>query len=178
MDSILNYFLTEAVEAKIPKLYHISFRSGLAGQWQPRAPDGLQNTDSKDALFPEPKNPRISCSPTLEECFYAIYPNISFFFEEKHFPYMDFSVYSPVLTGTERIWTPEYLTRHHLVHDAHVTSEYSILEAVEMKYVGKLRVFNPLKNAKPTEIKYYPFDDKKFGERFLAYKMKIDFKPV
>lgn len=104
---------------KYAKLYHISFKSDLEGIWKPRNP-------INEGIDTEPDLPRISCAPTIEQCFQAIYPNISNLFEEKNFPYMEFYVYSPVLDGSERVLYSDQLTNNHIVPDAHMTDEVCV----------------------------------------------------
>jgi hypothetical protein len=132
---------------------HISFRNNLEGVWRPQPPAGIELVAGK---YPEPNTPRISVAPDIIGCFHGVYPNVSKFFEEKKFPYMDFTVYEPVFEGGERIWTPETLTKHKLVWDAHVTKEHAILDAVKMKIVGAVRIYNT--DNEPT-IMIHPFDD-------------------
>lgn len=144
-------------------LLHISFNGNLEGTWNPKIPDG---DDSIPSQYPEPSIPRISCAPTILQCFQAIYPNISKYFEIDNYPYMEFYVYTPILTGNERIFTPKELTNRNLVHDAHVTNEYCILDPVYMQLINHIKIFNTNKN----EIQYYqPFNNKS--------KSKIVFAP-
>ena len=88
------------------KLFHISFKGDLEGLWIPRNPDGLEPTDDgyKSEAYPEPLLPRISCAPTIIQCFQAIYANVKHYFDDKKYPYMEFYVYSPVLKGNEKIY--------------------------------------------------------------------------
>lgn len=171
------FILSESTNRQPPPLFHISFRDHLDGLWTPRLPDGnYASGDKETGEFPEPKVARISFSSSLEGCFYAIYHNISQYFEINKYPYMDFFVYSPILTGNEKIWNPQFLTKKRLVHDAHVTNEYCILTPVKVKCIGKLRVFNPLTRSKKIEeVKYFPFNDRSLGERFLSYKVETRF---
>lgn len=144
------------------KLFHISFRNDLEGEWQPKIP----NSDDKQKNdISEPDFPRICVSPSIEQCFQAIYPNVSQYFEELHYPNMDFYVYSPILQGDERILSPNDLTKKRLVHDAYLTHEYDILSPVYMKMIGKVRIFNCEKNE---FLKYHPFDDILKPERDFA----------
>lgn len=144
-------------------LYHISFNSKLEGEWDPefnQKPDENHPEvadPNKEAFYPEPSIGRISVAPTIEGCFVGVFPNVSKFFEEKKYPHMNFSVYSPVFTGGERVVTPDTLTKDRLVWDAHVTKEHLILDAVEMKLVGEIEVKNT--NKIPTAYTH-PFDDK------------------
>ena len=174
IEKIINY-LVEDTSTKIPELFHISFRDNLSGMWTPKNPAG--NNHSIKSNLSEPKTPRISCSSSIIKCFYAIYPNISKYFEENMYPHMNFIVYSPVLNGNEKIWTPEYLTKQKLVHDAYMTDEYCILQKVHILKIGELIVYNPLiKNKHPKEIEYRPFNNPKFGKRFLCYEVDYKFK--
>ncbi|WP_396190411.1 hypothetical protein [Flavobacterium sp.] len=147
------------------KLFHISFKSDLEGIWEPVIPAGNDQKTTSD--YPEPDIPRISCSPTVEQCFQAIYPNVSKYFEEFKYPYMEFYVYSPELKGTEKIWTPDYLTKNKLVHDAHVTQEHCLLESVFMKLVKKIKIMNTNKSK---DLMYKPFNDESLPEKYLAPK--------
>lgn len=145
-------------------LYHISFDSSLEGTWEPLIPAG--SAINKTELS-EPDIPRISLSPTIEECFKAIYPNVSKYFEIENYPYMEFYVYSPVLTGKERIWTPSYLTNNRLVHDAHETNEHCILVPTYMRLVKKVKILNTNRSE---DLMYYPFNDKNLEQKYLCPK--------
>jgi hypothetical protein len=135
-------------------LYHISFDGTLQGVWNPQNPAGSEL--KTPGAYPEPELPRISVAPTLAQCFQAIYPNISQFFEEQNFPHLDFHVYRPLFKGHERILTPAALLRYDLVHDAHMTDEYCILDPVFMAHVGNIRIDNT--NNLPF-LSYYPFNN-------------------
>lgn len=150
------------------KLFHISFDGGLEGIWKPTIPAGSEL--GKKTELSEPDVPRISCSPTIEQCFQAIYPNVSKYFEEEKYPHMDFFVYSPVLKGTEKIWTPEYLTEFKLIHDAHVTQEHCILVPTFMKLIKKVRIMNTKLSP---DFLYYPFNDNTQQRKYLAPKVII-----
>lgn len=147
---------------KLPKLYHISFRDNLEGIWTPRPPDGLPEEPQEDGFpYPEPAIGRISLSSTLKGCFLGIYPNIFRYFEEDNYPYLSFSVYSPVFTGKELLVTNEKILKDKLVWDAHITDEWWILNKVQMKLVGKIQVINPRK----TITKFtYPFNDRSYPQ--------------
>lgn len=143
---------------KYETLYHISFKSDLEGIWKPKNP-------INEGIDTEPELPRISCAPTIEQCFQAIYPNISNLFEEQNRPDLKFYVYSPVLDGSEHILYPEQLTKQHIVHDAHMTDEVCILDPVFMKLVMKIKIMNTNKNS---FIKYRPWDNPNRNEKDFA----------
>ena len=145
------------------KLFHISFEGNLNGLWHPRNPYGEDGANG--GQYSEPDLPRISCAPSIEQCFQAIYPNISQYFEVEQYPHIDFYVYSPIFRGFERVLPPKYLTNHRYVHDAHMTEEYCILDPVFMNLVGRVRIQNT--NGNPT-LSYQPFDQLTNEIRFFA----------
>jgi hypothetical protein len=159
-------------EAVAPKLYHISFRGNLQGVWTPRNPDGHELEKPKHDS--EPDLPRISCSPTIEQCFQAIYPNISHLFEVEKYPYMDFYAYSPEVKATTRVLTPSELTSKRMVHDAHMTQEHCILDPVFMRLVSRVRVRNTNKHP---FLNHRPFGDPTRQERSFA-PGKVEYRVV
>lgn len=164
MNPPLQYKTTKA-KPGIQNLYHISFKNHThQGIWRPGNPDGFDVTQESapgvvgDAAFPypEPNLPRISVSPTIDQCFRGVFPNVSQYFEEKNYPYMEYSVFQPRFKGTERLILPSELTAKRIVWDACVTDEHCILDNVQMVYAGKVRIFNT--NASPTMF-IHPFGD-------------------
>jgi hypothetical protein len=143
-------------------LYHISFDGELAGIWTPRNPDGY--TDRTSSLS-EPDLPRISVAPTIVQCFQAIYPNVCKYFEDDDYPNLEFHVYKPKFKGHERILSPQYLTKSHMVHDAHMTHEYCILDDTTMQKVGKVTIQNT--NRSPF-LDYYPFNQSTYDLKSFA----------
>ena len=103
----------------------------------------------------EPTDARISFSPTIEQAFQAVYANIKHLFDR--YPYLLFYVYQPIFKGSERIVTPEEFSKHRLVHDAHVTGEHSVLDPVEMRLTGRVKIWKP---SDENRIDYYAFDVK------------------
>lgn len=150
----------------VPDYFHISFDKKLEGVWKPMLPAG---SSSKKTDLSEPDYPRISVGPSIEQCFWAIYPNISQYFEKEKYPYLEFMVYRPVITDETKIMRNSEIVREHLVHDAHVTEEAFILNDVMMEKDKIIRVKNCTKNK---EIWYYPFNDKNREKRFLSYKIE------
>lgn len=140
-----------------PDLYHLSFNGGLEGRWSPRPPDGDYDIMDPTGEYDEPNTPRISTSPTYEQCFQAVYANVKHLFNENNYPYLIFTIYKPAFKGNEHIVLPEDLSRHRLIHDAHVTQEHCILDEVAMMHVGKVKVFKPDLNDK---VHYYAFGAK------------------
>lgn len=153
----------ELTKATISKdtYYHISFNGGLQGRWNPTVPAG----DIGGGEFKEPDWPRICVSSTLEGAFRAVYPNISQYFEVENYPHMDFYVYTP--KGRSRILTSKDLVGKGFVHDAHVTGEVVLLDAVEMTLCGRIRVEN---TSKDSGLYYRPFNDKTLEERYHSPK--------
>lgn len=164
-DNIASVYLKLYEETRsLPKLYHISFDDSLEKTWTPMNPAGDESENKKSEIA-EPDLPRISCSPSIHQCFQAIYQNIGHYFTKEKFPNMDFYVYEPQLNKKHRVLTPTQLQDKHYVHDAHITQEHCILDPVYMKKTMKVRIQNT--NSSPM-ISYYPFDDPKFGRRDLA----------
>lgn len=156
---------SDATHTEIPELFHISFDDSLEGMWDPELPAGSDTGRRTDTS--EPDIPRISCAPTLKQCFQAIYPNISKYFEEKNYPHMTFYVYQPELTGNERVLTPDDLIEKHYVHDAHLTGEYCILDPVYMKKTMEIKIAN----TNDSEFMYYhPFNDQTSEKQGFAPK--------
>ena len=127
---------------EVGELYHLSFAGTKAGVWSPMTPAGTELVEEQDEEFGEPPIPRISFSPTLEQCFRAIYPNIDFYFKDKKYPHLDIYAYRPRFTGRERLVLPETLTTERWVWDAHVTKEHWLLDKVRMELVGRYRFYN------------------------------------
>lgn len=163
---MLHKFILSESPKKIPELYHLSFDFNLEGLWDPRVPAG-SDLGAKTSTS-EPDFPRISCSPTIEDCFRAIYPNVSKYFEEENFPHMEFCVYSPELDPSSvRVLTPDDLRRLRYVHDAHLTQEHCILDPVRMRRVMAVEVLNTNGSEFLT---HRPFGDRRYRERGFAPK--------
>lgn len=156
----------QLVKALIIKFFHVSFDDYKEGIWHPQIPAG-SDIGEKTSLS-EPDIPRISFSETLEGCFRAIYPNVSQYFEEKKFPWMEFYVYTPVLTAKTKIIPQKELTKKHLVHDAHITGEIWILSSVAVEKVAKIKVLNTISKG---DLTYRPFNEHKFERRFHSPKV-------
>lgn len=159
--------------------YHLSFNEKLEGKWQPKLPNASDN--NKLSPLSEPDIPRISFSETIEGCFRAIYPTVSKYFEENNYPWLEFYVYSPVITDKTKILKNTELIQKHYVHDAHITGEVWILNAVEVKYVSKIRIYNTVTKG---DLFYHPFNEKKYPKRFhspkeiIIEKTKVQTKPA
>lgn len=151
----------------LAQLFHISFKDkSAAGIWLPDDPAGFDESEETAPgvvgdtswPYPEPSLPRISFSPTIEQCFRAVFPNVAKFFKEKKYPYMEYNVFQPHFKGTERVVTSEELTLKKFVWDACVTEETCVLDPVMVKHVGRIRVLNT--NASPIMF-IHPFNDPK-----------------
>lgn len=138
----------------LDKLIHISFDHTLEGMWEPKVPASI-DTGCK-SIYSEPEFPRICLAPSVKECFWAIYPNISNLFEHQKLPHMDFYVYAPVTLSRTEVVTPDTLTSERLVLDAHVTNEHWVLSNTDMKLISKVRVYNP---GQCHFVSFNPFND-------------------
>jgi hypothetical protein len=137
------FTVARQVKKPYPTLYHLSFNPKLEGRWSPQLPDGdgLEVTDP--TLHQEPDTARISLSPTVDQCFQAIYANVKHLFDDAPDKTLTFNVYQPVFTGKERIVTPDTLSRHRLIHDAHITEEHCVLDPLKMVWTGTATIKAP-----------------------------------
>jgi hypothetical protein len=149
-------------------LFHLSFSPNLQGRWTPKIPDSRGDLKT---LMTEPIYPRICLSGSLEKCFYAIYPNVSRFFEVDNYPHMDMYVYTPVIGKLTKVVTNEKIVADKLVHDAHMTDEYFITSPVSMTKHSAVRILNCVKNP---EVWYHPYNDSAKKKRFLCHETKIE----
>lgn len=156
------------MKTNLEKLYHISFRSDLPSVMKPRQPDG-SDEGNKNTITSEDLPPRVSFSPTIQQCFSAIYANVSQFFEQKHFPYMVFYVYSPIKGMGE---TLDSKLVYDNVWDSHYTEEVCYSTPIRVIRVAKIKILNPGENAE--EIFVHPYDDKKIEKRFLSPVIKYE----
>lgn len=159
-------------------LYHLSFRNFKKDKWHPRLPHGSEIKKSNNK-YPEPHIERISFSSTIEGCFRAIYPNISHLMEGVDEPWLDLVLYKAEFKGDERIVTPNLLTEHELVWDAHVTKEYWVLDEVSVERVGEISFKNTSDKAMLTN----PFNNPKnkpevVGPLKIIYKLNNSSKSI
>jgi len=83
------------------ELFHISFNPNLEGYWKPKLPAGdydeSKYNDSFLFLYSEIPIKKISCSPTIDKCFQAIYANVKDMMDAHGA--LTFNVYQPVSRG-------------------------------------------------------------------------------
>jgi hypothetical protein len=157
---------------EITKLLHLSFNPDLEGVWTPKLPDGGVAESTESEKFSEPDIPRISVAPSIKQCFWAIYPNISHLIDtksnEEWHDEIYFCVYEPNYSEIKSLVEPETITKNKWVHDAHMTEEYWILNPVYMRKIKEIYVKNPSR----TEYqKYRPFNDPLISEREIGPKL-------
>lgn len=133
----------------IPPLFHISFNKALPTFLYPRQPSGLFNPDDitkapKNSIFAEHLPPRISFSPSVAECFRAIWPNIHKYFTKFKYPYMEMYVYTLVKGDHKAMYTPEFMTDQNKLWDAFYTKEHCFLTKVKVKKLAKIRIYNTI----------------------------------
>lgn len=158
------------------QLYHLSFKGDLPKKLMPRQPHGSKK--GKDGKYAEDLPPRVSFSPSVQQCFSAIYPNIFHVFEKvnegKGYPYIIMYVYVPVLRGGETT-IPESEVRRK-VWDWQATGEVCFSSGVEVRVVAKIKIPNPYRNGpKIPEITIQPSDA---GEEPVFVSPKIKFSVV
>lgn len=167
----------ETVKNVSVRLFHISFDGELGSTLEPRLPYGDDPREDEefadDGLYPEPNVPRVSFSPSLRQCFRAVYPNVSHFFEEHRYPNMDFHVYEAILTGRERIVLPEYLTKERMVWDAHITDEHWSLDPVKVERIGAVRFYRPRNDE---SLQTHPFNDRRLPKKSNVGPKDIEMK--
>ena len=163
----------------LPILYHISFKDYGSTIWNPLNPAGSEDIPEGDEDLGEPLVPRICVSPTLEQCFRAVWLNVDKFFKKKKYPHMDFHVYSPSFKGQERVIPPDVLTNERWVWDAHVTQEHWILTPTIMEKIGWCRFYNTLnKGLLYTRVFNDPKEKKssEAGPTHIKFSSNLDFE--
>ena len=148
------------------ELYHLSFQQGLEGVWTPQPPAGTEL--NQKGKYTETARDRISVSPSIEQCFFAVYPNVSKYVEELKYPYLEFWVYSPVNLSHAKVVTPEEYTRDRQIWDAHVTEEHGILTPTRFVCLGKVRI-TVLKTRTPG-VHTHPYNDPKEPLKYVGPK--------
>ena len=147
------------------KVYHLSFNKDLPNVLKPKQPYGLGT--NKEHFTYEDLPERTSFSPTIKECWYAIYQNVKHYFNDGQYkyPYLNFYVYSANITSDTKIIDEETMMAR--VHDYYKTKEVAVTEPIEVELVGKVRIYN---NEDARNIYYYPFNNTDNGKRLLATK--------
>lgn len=149
-------------------LFHLSFDDNLPSYLKPRQPNGSENNDQSHFTH-EDLPPRVSFAPSIEQCWYAIYPNIAKYFERFNYPYMDMYVYAYSSPHGQEHRIDEQVLKAK-IHDWHITEEVCFIgTSVGIAKVGKIRIFNEEPNVEP--VMYRPFENKNHSMRFLAPKM-------
>lgn len=121
-------------------LYHLSLNPNLSGIWYPKQPDGHYTNDSN--LFYETPIAKISLSPSISQCYQAIYANIKLLYNEKN-DVITFNVYKPVFKGNELVILPKTFTEQEMIHDAHITEEHGVITPLNMVLLGKAAIKCP-----------------------------------
>lgn len=154
--------------------YHLSFDYELSGVWEPRTPAGFDCVKDAKGYGPtmtEPRTPRICLSPSIEGCFYAIYPNIYPLFEVKKYPHADFCLYRAYIDDSDPLFKSNaYLVGERVIWDAHITKEVWYTGNLEMTRIQKVRCTPDQKK----EIHSSPFNDPKEETRFISPEVKIE----
>lgn len=146
-------------------LYHISFSNALPITMYPRQPHGLSNPDDinkapHESIFQEKLPPRVSFSPSVVECFRAIWPNIHKYFTNYKYPHIDMYVYILVKGTESQMLTPEKMTLESKLWDAHYTKEHCFLTKVKVAKIAKIRIKNPaVTDGKVPVDQVHPFGD-------------------
>ena len=152
-------------DVTMDQLFHISFRDNLPNTLVPRIPDDEEEEQEPQEVheFSENLPLRVCFSPTVQQCFLAVYPNVFRYFEEDNYPHMDFYVYAYARQKTPKFIQPEEL--HKKVWDSQITGEVSFISPVKVIKVAKIRFYN---NPKAIEVYGHPFGDTKRKKQFLG----------
>lgn len=116
------------------------------------------HTGDKKTIFTEAEIPRVSFAPTVYNCFSAIFPLISEYMQSKEGlkKGIFFNVYKAVISSNNKILTPEELTKKRYVWDAYATQEHWLLDPVNVRWCGAVKIdYDP----KPDWIDLYPYND-------------------
>lgn len=148
-------------------LYHISLQNDLEGLWRPKAPDSPFDIPKKPSIITEMPLPRICVAPSIEQCFWAIYPNISHYFEDEDYAAMCFTVYRPILNAYTPVVDTNVLTQQELVHDAHVTGEHWLLGDTFMVAEDQICIKNTCHGE---FVQFQPYNSERAGWWDLAPK--------
>lgn len=147
-------------------VYHLSFRDDLPTVLTPKQPDGSATTTGK---LTEILPPRVSFAPSIQQCFSAIYPNVSKYFEEHNYPHMDMFVYCPLSVG-KKIPKDTILES---VWDSHITDEVCYTTNIKVIRVAKIRITNPHLNKFREDIYTNPFNNPMAKRRYVSPKIEF-----
>lgn len=142
--------------------FHLSLDPKLAGFWSPTYP---HEPDEDKSELTEPDIKRISVSNSIDGALRGIYPDIASTLETDNESELVLNVYKADLDGKERIVPTAVLTAEQLVWNAHVTGECWILDQVNVRRIGQIRLLNPNKSA--TRMTH-PFDDPDYPEESVG----------
>lgn len=144
----------------LPELFHISEKQ-LPLVLKPRLMEyHSSNTGGEKTIYTEADIPRVSFSPTVYNCFTAVFPLIQDYMQSaagiKNGIF--FQVYKAKPGINTRYMTPEALTKKRYVWDAHATKEHWFLDPIDIVFCGVVKVtYDP----GPDWLDLYPYDDSK-----------------
>ena len=142
-------------------LFHLSPNRNLVSPMRPRRPV-KGNTTS--VVIGEADVARISFAETIPECFMGIYMNFSHYFDKLKVPFIDLCLYAAKLKTTTKIIGPTDLTKYTMVYDAHVTNEYSVMEAIPIELIATVRIYNC---SKGEFVAVKPFGNENSGSTYM-----------
>lgn len=110
----------------------------------------------KDTTLEDYTIPRICLAPTVSKCLLGIQLNDSDFVDDKD---KLFYIYKPINFKYQDIISNNYIVKHRLVFDAHITKEVWYTEPLEVQLIGVCTCTSFSKSA-PVEILYTPIINK------------------
>lgn len=160
-------------------LYHLSFNDKLGGKrLKPQAPTmpDYERKEGEITLYTELCPIRLSCSDTIDGCYYALFLIIDELLNKKYKQVDEIvmSLYTVDVKPNTLVLTNDTINDYHLIHDSHITREYGILNEFTMTYQGDI-YFKALWDMKDEEgVWYYPYDDKRYPKKFASLPMVIN----
>lgn len=167
MNDLIEILLEET--NNLESLFHISFNGNLPNTLFPRQPEDSNFKKKKTSPLTEDLPNRVSFSPSIQQCFSAIYPNVSKYFEELKYPYMTFFVYSPIMNTGKKLKRELVYSK---VWDAHFTEEECFYTKVDIRKVAKINILRPNDNNQK-DIVIHPFNDTSLPKRFVSPTVKF-----
>lgn len=168
--------LTEPRHVVTKPLYHMSFTKVADGVWSPRDPVSGEAASEAHPIYGEMLPNRISTSTSLEGCWAGIFcylPKDSSVASE-----ITAYIYEAKPERGCRILTPQVLSEHYLIQDAHLTDEYCLLGKVKMRLVSQITIKNTLSAPESKWVKSSPFNQKRYGNLHYPPFVLLNEEPI
>lgn len=162
-------------------LYHLSFNENLDRKLIiPKPITGINGQNDKTSgkeitLWTELLPPRFCMSDTVLGCWKGLCPEIELTLErEKVGNSFKMILYKVNRFKNAKILTPEVLTNNYLVHDAHETCEYALIDGGVELIKNRIITFENTSYVTNKECyQYTPYNDKKYKTEMIGIPMKV-----